>query len=48
LGFVPGTRFRIIRFAPLGDPIEIEIRETRVCARREELATLFAIPEGGA
>lgn len=47
LGFVPGTRLRIIRFAPLRDPIEIEIRDTRVCARREELAELFVVPEDG-
>jgi ferrous iron transport protein A len=47
LGFVPGTRLRIIRLAPLRDPIEIEIRDTRVCARREELAALFAVPEDG-
>ena len=25
LGFVPGTELRVIRVAPLGDPIEIEI-----------------------
>jgi ferrous iron transport protein A len=47
LGFVPGTPLRIIRFAPLRDPIEIEIRDTRVCARREELAELFVVPENG-
>ena len=26
LGLVEGTRFRVIRFAPLGDPVEIKLR----------------------
>ncbi len=26
LGLVEGTRFRVIRYAPLGDPIEIKLR----------------------
>lgn len=38
LGFVPGTRVRVIRVAPLGDPVEIELRGTRLCARRSELS----------
>jgi ferrous iron transport protein A len=46
LGFVPGTQLCIIRTAPLGDPIEIEIRGTRVCVRREEIEELYSIPEG--
>jgi ferrous iron transport protein A len=45
LGFVPGTQLCIIRSAPLGDPIEIEIRGTRVCVRREEIEDLYSIPE---
>lgn len=47
LGFVPGTPLRIIRRAPLGDPIEIEIRGTRICVRRKELDELYSIPEDG-
>jgi len=45
MGFVPGTRVRIIRTAPLGDPIEIEIRDIRVCARREDLREFLVTPE---
>ncbi len=37
LGFVPGTRLKIVRRAPLGDPIEIEIRGSRMCFRRSQL-----------
>ncbi|MGH0035879.1 MAG: FeoA family protein [Myxococcota bacterium] len=36
LGFLPETPVRMIRRAPLGDPIEFEIRGTRICLRREE------------
>ena len=45
LGFVPGTRVEILCRAPLGDPIEIEIRGYRVCLRGEDIANLCAVPE---
>lgn len=45
LGFVPGTRVSIVRVAPLGDPVEVEIRGTRFCARRSELKGLCVVRE---
>jgi ferrous iron transport protein A len=36
LGFVPGTVIRVVRRAPLGDPVEYEVRGTRICLRRSE------------
>ncbi|GIW44245.1 MAG: iron transporter [Candidatus Binatia bacterium] len=45
LGFVPGTRLKIVRRAPLGDPVEIEIRGTRLCFRRNQLRGLRVIVE---
>jgi Fe2+ transport system protein FeoA len=36
LGFMPETPIRMIRRAPLGDPIEFEIRGARICLRRQE------------
>lgn len=36
LGFVPGTEVRVVRRAPLGDPVEYELRGYRVCLRRSE------------
>jgi ferrous iron transport protein A len=36
LGFVPGTEVRVLRRAPLGDPVEYELRGYRVCLRRSE------------
>ena len=34
VGFVPGTRVRVERRAPLGDPTVYEIRSTRWALRR--------------
>jgi Fe2+ transport system protein FeoA len=44
LGFVPGTELCIVRRAPLGDPVEIEIRGYRLCLRLEQIDTLFVEP----
>lgn len=40
LGFVPGTPLVIRRRAPLGDPVEIEIRGYRLCLRLDQLDAL--------
>lgn len=48
LGFVPGTQVEILRRAPLGDPIEVELRGYRVCLRRADLAGLCARPDADA
>lgn len=40
LGFVPGTPLVIRRRAPLGDPVEIEIRGYRLCLRLAQLDAL--------
>ena len=40
LGFVAGTEVKVIRRAPLGDPIEIELRGYRLCLRSADLAGL--------
>ena len=34
IGFVPGTRVRVERRAPMGDPTVYEIRSTRLALRR--------------
>jgi ferrous iron transport protein A len=48
LGFVPSTVLRILRRAPLGDPIEIELRGYRVCLRYSQLVGLEVESENGA
>jgi len=36
LGFIKGTPVRVVRRAPLRDPVEYEVRGTRICLRRTE------------
>ncbi|MCG8587754.1 MAG: ferrous iron transport protein A [Proteobacteria bacterium] len=45
LGFVTDTRVRVVRRAPLGDPVEYEVRGTRLCLRRSEAARIPVRPE---
>ena len=41
LGFTKGTLVEFIRQAPLGDPIELKIRGSRVALRRAEARALL-------
>jgi len=41
MGFIPGTEVRVIRRAPLADPIEYQLRGYLVSLRREEAAMVF-------
>jgi ferrous iron transport protein A len=36
MGFTPGTLFTLLRVAPLGDPMVIQIRGYELCLRRQE------------
>ncbi len=36
MGLVEGTQFSVVRFAPLGDPIEIKTRGYHLSLRRAE------------
>ena len=36
LGLLPGTDLRKLKVAPMGDPIELELRGTRLSIRREQ------------
>lgn len=45
LGFVAGTQLSVRRAAPLGDPLEIELRGYRVCLRKADLANVCVIPD---
>lgn len=40
MGLVEGTEFRVVKVAPLGDPIEIEVRGYRLCLRKKETADI--------
>lgn len=36
LGLVPGTRVRVVGVSPLGDPLELEVRGSRLSVRKKE------------
>ena len=40
MGLTPGTRFTVRRVAPLGDPIELEVRGFHLIIRRHEAAVV--------
>lgn len=40
MGLVRGSKIKIIRRAPLGDPIEIEIRDYKLTLRKKEADTI--------
>ena len=44
LGLLPGTEVRVIRRAPLGDPIELRLRDYSLSIRREEAALIEVEP----
>ena len=41
MGLIKGTEFTINRVAPMGDPIEIEVRCYSLSLRKDEAAALF-------
>jgi Fe2+ transport system protein FeoA len=40
MGLTPGTEFSVIRLAPLGDPVEINVRGYSVSLRKNEAQLL--------
>ncbi len=36
MGLTPGCRVRVVRFAPLGDPIDVEVRGYHLSLRKHE------------
>ncbi len=44
MGLLPGTRLRVVRRAPLGDPIELRLRNYSLSIRREEAALIEVEP----
>ncbi|MGB8329140.1 MAG: ferrous iron transport protein A [Polyangiales bacterium] len=48
MGLLPGTRVRVVRVAPLGDPIELRLRHYSLSVRRAEAAKITVMPEGPA
>lgn len=46
LGFVPGTEVSVVKLAPLGDPLQVNIRGYHLSLRRME-AQCIVIAENG-
>jgi ferrous iron transport protein A len=44
LGFLPHTPIRVLRRAPLGDPVAYELRGYRICLRRDESQRVLVVP----
>lgn len=42
MGLTAGTAFEVVRFAPLGDPIDIKVRGYHLSLRKHEAAGVFA------
>ena len=38
MGLLEGEELEVIGFAPLGDPLEVQLRDYRLCLRRREAA----------
>lgn len=48
MGLTPGTELRVTRYAPLGDPTEIEVRDFHLSLRKDEAdALIVASVTGG-
>lgn len=41
MGLIKGTSFRVTRVAPMGDPVEIQVRDYSLSLRREEAKVLL-------
>ncbi|MGB5547974.1 MAG: FeoA family protein [Polyangiales bacterium] len=48
MGLLPGTRVRLVRVAPFGDPVELRVRNYSLSLRRAEAAKIAVRPEGEA
>jgi ferrous iron transport protein A len=48
MGLLVGTPVELVRFAPLGDPVEIKVRGYNLTLRKSEAEQIFVTkPQGG-
>jgi Fe2+ transport system protein FeoA len=48
MGMLPGTRVTLVRVAPMGDPLEIQVRGYRLSLRKSEAALVELAAAGAA
>ena len=46
MGVVPGAPVRVVKAAPLGDPLEVRVRNYHLALRRSEARTITVAPCG--
>jgi len=46
MGIIEGSRVEVIRYAPLGDPVQIRVYDTNIALRRTEARMLMIIRDG--
>lgn len=46
LGLLPGTSVSVLRQAPLGDPLELTLRDTCISIRKRDAAEIHIDPAG--
>ena len=44
MGLLSGTRVELVRFAPLGDPVEIKVRGYNLSLRKHEAEQIWVRP----
>jgi Fe2+ transport system protein FeoA len=44
MGLTPGTEIEVVRFAPLGDPMEIRVRGYALSLRKSDAACIAVLP----
>jgi len=47
MGIMAGVRIRLVRRAPLGDPLEIHLKGYRLMLRDSEASEIFLVRESG-
>ncbi|MDB6096430.1 MAG: ferrous iron transport protein [Francisellaceae bacterium] len=46
LGLIPGATFLVKRIAPLGDPVELQLRNFSIALRKEEAKIILVEKQG--
>jgi ferrous iron transport protein A len=46
MGLLVGTSVQLVRFAPLGDPVEIKVRGYHLTLRRQDADQIWVQPAG--
>lgn len=44
MGLTEGTEFEVVKVAPFGDPVEIDVRGYRLCLRKKETSCFEVEP----